>query len=498
MLTYSGKEQNPEISGLHVNGSIPEGVTVTYTYVKGEDRIVVINDSNTIYVDEGSSTITNYRGIKNVGNYSVNVVIEGGNNYIDGSFDEPIIINKASVYVVVEDIKVNYLDEVKDAREFVRVYSTENPDGSDNALKGTDKLSDFGEIFIDTPVESYYPVDEYYTDIVGFGLDEVARITYTEMGSEVSYNGETYVMLTLKGGTSEGSLYKYENSNGENPYANIISLFDNYYIYIRKCDYNSDGKKESGKYVITNEDGAIGVTDDAELQEVLDGLNEGDSAIIYLTPMKNVGSGEYIPYAPIVIDKEINVTFVGYYDTETAEIATLLSGITINKGTLTVKIVKIAITSAGGVGVVVNDKAGMIKLYESEIVNANSSNNTVGIRTSINYKNRILTNEVTFESLNIGIELTNGELEIDGSTFNGNNTGIAIYSNSTLIMIINSTFEQQEIAIKSTNSTISVVNNTFAYNRTAIEIPLVTNVDMRISNVFEDTNGENIKETQLN
>lgn len=498
ILTYSGKEQNPEISGLHVNGSIPEGVTVTYTYVKGEDRIVVINDSNTIYVDEGSSTITNYRGIKNVGNYSVNVVIEGGNNYIDGSFDEPVIINKASVYVVVEDIKVNYLDEVKDAREFVRVYSTENPEGSDNTLKGTDKLSDFGEIFIDTPVESYYPVDEYYTDIVGFGLDAVTRITYTEMGSEVSYNGETYVMLTLKGGTSEGSLYKYENSNGENPYANIISLFDNYYIYIRKCDYNSDGKKESGKYVITNEDGAIGVTDDAELQEVLDGLNEGDSAIIYLTPMKNVGSGEYIPYAPIVIDKEINVTFVGYYDTETAEIATLLSGITINKGTLTVKIVKIAIASAGGVGVVVNDKAGMIKLYESEIVNANSSNNTVGIRTSINYKNRILTNEVTFESLNIGIELTNGELEIDGSTFNGNNTGIAIYSNSTLIMIINSTFEQQEIAIKSTNSTISVVNNTFAYNRTAIEIPLVTNVDMRISNVFEDTNGENIKETQLN
>lgn len=497
IITYNGMAQNPEISDLHVNGAIPEGVTVTYTYVKGEDKLVIINESNNVSIDQGASSGNfTLRGIKDVGTYNVNVVVDGGNNYIDGQFDAIVQIRKASIYINVEEIKALYLDEVKNVQDYVKIYSDDHGDGSKDMLRGTDRLSDFGNLFITTPVESYYPIGEYYTFINGFRLDENSDVTYTQKGSNVSFEGETYVMLTLKGGTSEGSLYKYVDEDGNYIYADIINLFNNYYVYARSHDYDGDGANtESGKYIITNEEGAIGVDGNEEMAEFIASLKDGDTAIVYAQPIVDGITGEYAPYEPITINADVNLTIVGYYDTETAELSTLLKSVTVVKGTLTLKIVKVVISENGASGITARDKAGIVRVYDSIIETVGGAKNTIGIATTLNYGGRIFAEGTTFVANNVGIDLVSGEIEISNCSFEQNYIGMSITSTSNSIRIIESTFNGQNIAIKSSSSTISVLYSTFAYNKVAIEIPIVTNVDMRINNTFTNTNGENFVET---
>lgn len=497
LITYNGMAQNPEISDLHANGAIPEGVTVTYTYVKGEDKLVIINESNNVSIDQGASSGNfTLRGIKDVGTYNVNVVVDGGNNYIDGQFDAIIQIRKASVYITVEEIKALYLDEVKNVQDYVKIYSDDHGDGSVDMLRGADRLSDFGNLFITTPVESYYPIGEYYTFINGFRLDENSDVTYTQKGTNVSFNEETYVMLTLKGGTSEGSLYKYVDENGNYVYADIINLFNNYYVYVRSHDYDGDGANtESGKYIITNEEGAVGVDGNEEMAEFIASLKDGDTAIVYAQPIVDGVTGEYAPYDPITIDADVNLTIVGYYDTETAELSTLIKSVTVVKGTLTLKIIKVVISENGASGITARDKAGIVRVYDSVVETVGGAKNTIGIATTLNYGGRIFAEGTTFVANNVGIDLVSGEIEISNCSFDQNYIGMSITSTSNSIRIIESTFNGQNIAIKSSSSTISVLYSTFAYNKVAIEIPIVTNVDMRINNTFTNTNGENFVET---
>ncbi len=497
LITYNGKAQNPEINDLHTNGSIPSGVTVTYTYVKGDDRLVIINDSNNVSIDYGASTVnTDLRGIKDVGTYNVNVVIDGGVNHENGQFDAIVQIRKASIYIAVEDIKALYLEEVKDVYDYVKIYSDENPDGSADVLCGDDRLSDFGNLFVTTPVTKYYPIGEYYTYINGFRLDTGNELTYTQKGITVSYNGEVYTVLTLKGGTSEGSLYKHVNENGEYVYADIINLFNNYNVYVRSHDYDDDGMgTESGKYIITNEEGAIGIDGNEEMAEFIASLKDGDSAIVYAQPITD-GNG-YVAYDPITINADVNLTIVGYYDTSSEDIAlsTLMSNVTVIKGTLTLKIIRVVISENGASGITVRDKAGIVRVYDSVIETVNGAKNTIGISTTLNYGGRILVQNTTFKSNNVGIDLVSGEIEFNKCTMDQNYIGISISSASNSIRIIESAFNGQNIAIKSNSSTISVLYSTFAYNKVAIELPIVTNVDMRINNTFTNTNGDNFVET---
>jgi hypothetical protein len=159
-LTYSGDAQNVPVNGLHKNGSIPAGVKITYTYTFGETTLVVVNDSNNIYVDAALSSEgvdTTQRGIKNVGSYNCRVDINGGTNYISGSFTTAVAIKKASVYIAIGDITTYYLDSVADLSDYVTVYSAANASGSAKYLYGADKLADLGALSLYTDVQSFYP-----------------------------------------------------------------------------------------------------------------------------------------------------------------------------------------------------------------------------------------------------------------------------------------------------------------------------------------------------
>ena len=248
-LTYTGRAQNPRISGLHNSaGSIPAGVTIKYVYTFGTNRLVVENKNNEYSINAEE---TNYNatlmGIKDVGEYQCTISILGGDNFRTADIPTTTIsIRKANVFISIDDIVKAYLDDVEYLGDHVRIYSDDFPNGSTNTgdnnndkLLAGDKLSVLGYLDLETPVQSHFELGTYYTYINGFKKSDSDVLTYTyiteierEILNDVFESGDEYRLLKLKGATMEGNLYKYGTE-----YQSIIDAFANYNIYIKTTLY---------------------------------------------------------------------------------------------------------------------------------------------------------------------------------------------------------------------------------------------------------------------
>ena len=492
-LIYNGQAQNPEVTGLHKNGTVPYGVKLTYTYNIGNDILVVIvegikddkgNIVNIVTIDSNLTTISNpASGIKSAGAYVCSIQIDGGPNYISGVLrDVAIGISAANIFINIDDIERKYLSEVADLSEYIRIYDKDGNLQSSGALLGTDKMSDLGIIAVSTPVGSHYKVGTYYTFIDGIKSSDSALYTYTEMsGIEFSFNGEIYTKLALKGYESEGSLYKDSEGN-----AAVISLFGNYNIFVRTHEYE-EGVKAAGKYRIEQEDGSDGVSSNEELAAYIADLRDNDTKIVYLSPLTDE-NGEFTAYDEITVNAAVNLTIVGYRSNAAsgseAEIETKIKGIRVLKGTVTIKIVAIEASASGQTAVYVGDNAGYVTITDSLISKTNSNAaNTVGLSTSVNYKERLFLNGVRFEGLSLGIDFTGGELEIENSEFVRNYNGISIRKESTSISIKTSLFSNNtNAAITSVSDKLTVRNNTFEYNAIALDLPEGSTIRTNVNN----------------
>ena len=366
-------------------------------------------------------------------------------------------------------------------------------------LLGGETIADLGDLLLSTEVRSHYPVGVYSAHIGGIALNG-SSVPYTEFGSTYAalHTGSltaqeaiykqlygSYVKLNLLGTNEEASLY-----HDSERYASIIRMFSNYNVYV----------KTDSAYVVTTEDGAIGVNGDVELAERLNAMSDGDTAVLYLSP-KRSNSGEVLPYNAITINKDINLTLVGYYNADTKEIETILSGITVNKGTLTMRIIEVRLASNGAHGLTVGNNASTVRISECAFTNAGSYSDTIGISTSVNYKDKINIGDGTrFDGLETAIQLVSGNIEVTESRFNNNGIGIHIRSGYDDINIQRTTFtNHRNYAVKAEQAGVIVLNDTFLYNKVAISIPEVRNADM-YKNTFADedgneTNTVNIEET---
>ena len=539
-LTYTGRANNPRISGLHNSaGSIPAGVTIKYTYTFGENRLVVVNRENELYINTEE---TNYNatvmGIKDVGEYQCTINILGGENFRTADIPTTTIsIRKATVYIAMGDILKAYLDEVEYLQDFVKIYSDDYPEGLDSVGKNNnsmllagDKLSILGYLDLETPVQQHFELGTYYTYINGLKKSDNDLLTYTyisevlaEMKHDVFVEGDEYRLLKLKGATLEGNLYKYGDE-----YQNIIDAFNNYNIYVKTMLYDGmseDDRGAAGTYkidIITGTDGGLDYTNvyivgnkedlsdpvvkyvraDADvLTKIMATVKDGDTVMIYLSAINDT-------YDAAILNADATIEICGYYKNETHVdeegneikiIGTKIHGLTVNKGSVTLKIVSIDV-AINGVGIYLNDKAGALRFEDSEIICTDSTNaNTVGIYVSVNYAKSIYVNKALIKGLNAGIEINSSScaLGIERSTFENNYFGVSLASGSKGTNIKETLFSGHEYGIRSESSDIIVLYCEFEYNRTAIILPQITNEDMRTTNVFAKNNNANMIESNL-
>ncbi len=359
-------------------------------------------------------------------------------------------------------------------------------------LMGSETLSNLGNLIINSSVEEYYPLGTYPVNIGGL-IVEGGMGAYTTFGAENSYayyhsdadrrsrieeyNFQRYgsfIKLELLAQNQSNSLY-----NDRETFGNIIQIFENYNVFI----------KASSEYVITTREGAIGVSGEEELAAELNKLSDGDTAVLYISAKR--GSDNSIEaYNPIVIDKDIDLTLVGYYNVG-KEMETILSGITLKKGTLTLRIIEVRLTRSGA-GLSIQEQAGVVKIDECLFTVGGTGNytDTVGIRTNIKYKEKLSVSKGSrFEGLTTGIMLDGGDMEVKDSYFNDNGKGIHIASSGSDLSVRKSVFtNHRNYAVLSDNKNATVLEDTFYYNSVAISIPEILNADM-YKNTFKDEEG---------
>ena len=538
-LTYTGRAQNPRISGLHNSaGSIPAGVTIKYVYTFGTNRLVVENKNNEYSINAEE---TNYNatlmGIKDVGEYQCTISILGGDNFRSADIPTTTIsIRKANVFISIDDIVKAYLDDVEYLGDHVRIYSDDFPNGSTNTgdnnndkLLAGDKLSVLGYLDLETPVQSHFELGTYYTYINGFKKSDSDVLTYTyiteierEILNDVFESGDEYRLLKLKGATMEGNLYKYGTE-----YQSIIDAFANYNIYIKTTLYSgmsTDDRGAAGRYtidIVTGVDGTLDYTNvyivgnkidlsdpvvkyvDANtnaLKDIMASIKDGDTVMIYLSAIKDV-------YALAELNADATVEICGYYQNETYEdedgnevkiIGTKIGGIVMNKGSVSVKIVSV-IVGANQTGIYLNDNAGSFRMENSEIICSEKTNtNTVGIYVSVNYSKSIYLNKSLIKGLIAGVEVNSSSclLGVDKSVFRSNYFGVSIAEASKGINIMETEFMENEYGVYSESSEILLLYCVFSYNRTGLYLPKITNEDMRTTNEFDTTNNVNTVESE--
>lgn len=503
-LTYNGNAQNPQITGLHNNGTLPYGVTVTYSYSGANGTLVVRTEGKTDSNGNARNEVTiesvsddwgsSLPGIKDFGTYECNITISGGENFIDGQLnDVRISIAAANLYIMIDDIVTKYLDDVANLNDYVRIYDGNGNLQGSGRLLGTDKISDLGIVSTDTEVASHFKVGSYVSRILGMRVSASATTEYTNVStSQYPFMGSNYNRLTLRTFTQEGSLYKDAEGN-----ARLIKLFQNYNIFIR----------EENSYRIEQESGSDGVRTNEEWKAYIDALQDNETAIVYLQPLVD-GSGNIMPYDAVTINKTVNLTIVGYRSNgeiaEESEIETLIAGITVLKGIVTLRIVNVVGSVSGEAAIRLDGKAGRMYIYDSLVTAKEDVDNVIGLKTEINYTEGLYIDKTTFKGLSVGLQLNGGELEIEESRFTWNYNGLEVRWNEgnvieqqrNKVTVKTTTFDnQQGIALLSVLYDVTARENVFEYNYIALDLPEDSTVRTNVNNnnVF-DGNGDDANE----
>ncbi len=450
-LVYSGRNQNPLINNLHDGeGQLPSGVNVTYQYSYSENGqpMYAIN------------------GIMHVGSYYCDITVDGGNNYPSMVIPTSVInIVPKELYIDITDISMQYLSNVVNVQDYVTFLG----------LTGTDKPRDFGAVVAGTEVKNYYTLGIYAAYVEGFKLyaESNDMYSYADISNTYQYEGKTYYKMILKNASMPGSLYQELDDDGSYVYLDLINMFRNYAVYVIT----------SGIYEIRAEEDAIVIENDEQLQEAIANVAENQSLKLYLTP------GEY---SALTLNTNADISIIGCYDNE-KNILTTINGITVNRGVLTIKIIKFQAQADGLVSLQINNGANSIGIYDCEF-NGMERLYTVAIKTATNYRDKIYMVGSVIKYYQRGIELINGNLELTDCTFMYNRSAaISIQSSLLDLRITQSVFTNQDTAILSYTPNVTILYNTFDSNRIAIKIPS-SNSDSEIvaNNTFENTNGTNV------
>lgn len=418
-LVYSGGAQNLIVSGLHINGAVPVGVTVTYSYVipdddGGENKTLVVivrgttdsdgNSINVTSIDLDATTLSPATsGIKDVGTYVCSIDIDGGRNYINGSIENVgVTISRAEIYVELEDVTAIYLDAVANINDRIRIYNKEGVEQEAGVLLGSDRIGDLGVIVTRTPVRSHFRTGTYYMYIDGLKLSDAETYLYTDKTGSVTWQGETYAELTLKSFEMNGSLYKDTDNN-----ASVINTFNNYRIFVKTHFYSNVDQTEgaAGRYRIAlkedlgDADTVASVSSDEELAAVINGLRDGSNVAVYLAPLTDE-NGVPKAYAPISVNGRsdgttINATITLIGDTWSGG-TVYIGAINQYAGTLRLLDLVVRSTDTRKVGVTLFGDAERLEtdgcLFEEE----GGAVNTVGIRTEEGFGGKMFLQNTSF------------------------------------------------------------------------------------------------------
>ncbi len=437
-LTYNGRKQNPTVNGLHLaDGSLPVGVAVNYTYTK-------IGESNLIS-----------GGIETPGVYMLNVSIDGGTNFSDGTIDDVIItLGQANMYIDINESQSEYLAELVDPVK--NLTST--------GLASKDYLTDLGAMGIETDVKDYSKVGIYDVFIGGFKVYSSDRYYYTkEINREsagVEKDGKTYYRMVLKSRGEEGSIYTETNAIT----AKIAEMFANYAIYV----------EDKGEYEILQEEDAIVITTQSQLQEELNALRDGDIKKFYL-------QGSY--YDSLVVNKNVTLSIVGFYDQE-KNIATKIGKISILQGSLNLKIINIG--GVSGVAMSIGNGAGDVKIVDS-LFDGERTKDSTAIKTAIGYQNTLTLSNTIVTNYTRAMSIESGDMFFTKTVVENNVYGVFINTTGSII-IEETTFKgTTNTALTIANDNFTLMENLFVNNGTGLDCVKSKIEDIENStNVFEN------------
>lgn len=438
-MVYRGTAIMPECSGLHdENGNLPQGVSIQYTYLKDGQPVSFIRD---------------------VGEYIFSAVINGGNNYPSWVVDSQIItISKKDLTIDLGTVESGYLENTK------ALNSSITFDG----IVGGDLPSMFGYLVCESPVTNKHMVGDYAIDFTGFKTSyDAEKIYYLDAAIPV-----------------------------DDVMAMNASLFGNYSITVINGTYRI--KKANENAVIIN--------DQTELEAHYDALPEGNSVIWYLAPGN---------YGDLVINKNVGITIIGCYDvnavfetfdsvednhertmsiikSDAGHIVTVFESIVINRGALTVDIVKIG-GKRNKQSIYIGANASAIEVRRSSLVHTevfgdggvSIPQNAGAIYSSPAFKDLLRIDRTYVEGFTTAVYLNGaGALEVVNSRFNRNTiTAIRCFNNTTHIE--GSRFEfTGENALYLEMLDYTVVNSSFMSNRVAIRSLTSNTYDLWLENTF--------------
>lgn len=446
-LTYNGRTQNPYINGLHdADGVLPRGVVITYLYRYTENG------------EEKSLT----GGVVDVGVYTCEVRINGGNNYpsLPNDDDEmPLVfnvtVNKRDLYIGMDEIGSGYLEDIADLNGAL-IFE---------GLASGDTTSSLGYADVTTEAKSYYTLGSYPVVINGFRASDAVAAIYTyASGETVVHNGDVYNKLLLRDINDPDSLYRITNTDGSLTYADIIKKFGNYNVYVTTA----------GEYEIkvASADGAtIVVRNGTELAEAIALAAEGDKVTVYLAAATD-GEGNVVEtdFGDVVVDVEGTVTIYGCYDADRV-ISTYFDSLRVVNGSVDVRIVRFRADSVGDVGLYVESAAADVFVYNCEF-NGNGQSDSVGIRTGDGYDNRLVVEASSFSYYRRALELVGGKLELKESRFVNNYAALTIESNGSDFNVEGNVFAGNEIGVYVGASTVTYYStiryNTFKRNSVGV------------------------------
>jgi len=440
-LQYNGLPQNPIIKGLTDDGTgeTPDGVVLTWTYRNAANNALL----NTQYVI-------------NAGTYFAYVHIDGGKNYSSGDIGSAIDtftvnVAKRELLIDLDDTKLKsgYLDPLADVASAIKFIG----------LVGNDAKSTFGTVFATTTAKDYYICGTYFAKILGFKHNATDENFYTDFDDTADdatrYYGERLYLKIKQLGLS-GSAYQ-----------TLINMFNNYNIYVIS----------NAVYTIEAEADAVVITNNTDLQNKISALKSGEKAVIYLAEGY---------YGKITLNAmAANVTIIGCYNAD-KEIISFIEGITVNYGSLELRIIGITVSGHGASAITVGGAASDVYLRDCVLNGSRSEYTfTTGIVTAVNYRNEITLDNVTLTQFYTAVELRAGNLTVTKCEFSFNSTGIKSTPTNNVLSVNQSVFKSHgETAIYTLNTDINktlILNNRYEFNFVCIEIrqDLVTQQNAR-------------------
>ncbi len=353
--------------------------------------------------------------LSNVGQYYVTVNIDGGTNYPDGYITGIVTIKQVDVVVMANTVTTTYLQDLAsfDSALSIMLADSDGNPTSVSGLQGSDSISLFGTIEL-LCVDSSGNTINNYSFIGDYNLVLVQTITTTSS--------------------------KYANYN-------IVAWIDGTYTIAKPTD----------GYVISN---------DTELQELyLTDLKDNTEVKWYLMPGN---------YSAITIDKNVALTIVGAYNSETGQIGVFFESITVLKGGLSLDVIAFNAT-AQSTSLKVGSDASDISLNRVNFARVNASglylSESVAISTALGYTGTVLLTDCIIYGYTTGIYVIGGSLMVSNSTLNANVSGIVVGSTASSIIILNTSITYSKsvgIRIYCDVDNVNINSCTFTANMQAI------------------------------